>query len=189
MTSTLPHPDEAPATASSSTEASTFWANGLPYLNRLAYWLLENHAEADDVTMDAVLSLHVKSFDPSNPGAMRYARTTLTNKARDRLRGKRRRARPLPDDLVSREPACDARLLEAEEQQERKLLRERLPEALAQLNPREREAIRLHLVEGLTYRQAGKVLGVPPGTVISRCARGLCRLRKLLDVGEEGPTP
>ena len=50
-------------------------------------------------------------------------------------------------------------------------------EAFGRLNEEQREVLLLVAVEGLTYRQAGKVLGVPPGTVVSRIVRARERLK------------
>lgn len=59
--------------------------------------------------------------------------------------------------------------------------------ALGMLAPEDKEALSAVAVFGLTYAQAGDVLGVPPGTVKSR----VFRARKTLIgmVREEGGTP
>jgi RNA polymerase sigma-70 factor (ECF subfamily) len=43
--------------------------------------------------------------------------------------------------------------------------------AVASLPEEQREVIGLVLVEGLSYREAAEILGVPVGTVTSRLAR------------------
>lgn len=48
-----------------------------------------------------------------------------------------------------------------------------------------REALWLVAVEGLAYREAGQVLGVPPGTLMSRVARGREELRRRCHRGSE----
>jgi RNA polymerase sigma-70 factor (ECF subfamily) len=48
-----------------------------------------------------------------------------------------------------------------------------LPEAL-------REAVVLREMDGLSYKEIGKIAGVPIGTVMSRLARGRMRLQALL---------
>jgi len=55
--------------------------------------------------------------------------------------------------------------------------------AVAQLNDDQRAAVALVLVEGLPYREAADVLGVPIGTLTSRLARARETLQTLL----EGP--
>jgi|GEM_PF-4993226 len=44
-----------------------------------------------------------------------------------------------------------------------------------------REAIKLVDLEGFTYREASRVLGIPMGTVMSRLSRGRIRLRGLFE--------
>jgi RNA polymerase sigma-70 factor (ECF subfamily) len=56
---------------------------------------------------------------------------------------------------------------------------------LDQLPPEHRVLVALVCVEGLTYREAGEILGIPMGTVMSRLARA--RLA-LFDAMHRGPT-
>ena len=60
-------------------------------------------------------------------------------------------------------------------------------EALRQLPEDRREALVLVGVEGMSYRDAAAVLGVPVGTLMSRLGRGRAQLRALL--GENGRRP
>ena len=54
--------------------------------------------------------------------------------------------------------------------------------AVAQLNDDQRAVVGLVLVEGLPYKEAAKVLGVPIGTLTSRLARARETLLALLEV-------
>lgn len=56
--------------------------------------------------------------------------------------------------------------------------------AMARLPEEQRLAVGLVLVEGLPYREAAEVLGVPIGTLTSRLARGREALQRLLGDGE-----
>jgi RNA polymerase sigma-70 factor (ECF subfamily) len=50
--------------------------------------------------------------------------------------------------------------------------------------PREfREAIVLREIEGLSYKEIGRVIGAPVGTVMSRLARARKRLQDALGIG------
>lgn len=60
-----------------------------------------------------------------------------------------------------------------------------LDRALAALPLEQREMVLLVGLEGLSYREAARAVGVPVGTVMSRLARGRERLRGLLH-GEAG---
>jgi RNA polymerase sigma-70 factor, ECF subfamily len=52
--------------------------------------------------------------------------------------------------------------------------------AMARLPDEQREVISLVLVEGLSYKEAAEIVGVPVGTVTSRLARGRDSLQTML---------
>lgn len=56
----------------------------------------------------------------------------------------------------------------------------RLGEALARLSPELRAAMEATVLDGLTCAEAGRLLGVPAGTVKSRCHRARIELREAL---------
>lgn len=53
--------------------------------------------------------------------------------------------------------------------------------AMARLSTRDNEIIGLVDLSGLSYAEAAQVLGIPPGTVMSRISRARARLLALLD--------
>lgn len=55
-----------------------------------------------------------------------------------------------------------------------------LGEALARLSPELRDAIQATVLDGLTCTEAGRLLGIPVGTVKSRCHRARIELRESL---------
>jgi RNA polymerase sigma-70 factor (ECF subfamily) len=57
---------------------------------------------------------------------------------------------------------------------------QRLRHALAELRPRLRTPVLLHFVEGLSYREIARTLGVGLGTVARRMERALAVLRRAL---------
>ena len=61
-----------------------------------------------------------------------------------------------------------------------------LQAALASLAEEQRAALTLVLIEGYSYREAGEILGVPDGTVMSRVARARKTLAALHD--DDGKT-
>jgi RNA polymerase sigma-70 factor (ECF subfamily) len=61
-----------------------------------------------------------------------------------------------------------------------------LERALAALAPEQREVVLLVGLEGMSYEEVARVLGVPQGTVMSRLHRGRERLRGLM-AGGLGP--
>ena len=53
-------------------------------------------------------------------------------------------------------------------------------DAMARLPDEQREVVSLVLVEGLSYKEAAEIVGVPVGTVTSRLARGRDSLQTML---------
>ena len=72
--------------------------------------------------------------------------------------------------------AADTRVLEDADRTELRL-------ALDQLPPEFREAIVLRELEGMSYKEIGRVTGAPIGTVMSRLARARGRLQAALRIG------
>ena len=62
---------------------------------------------------------------------------------------------------------------------------QQLQTAMESLPPEFREALVLRHHEGLSYREIAQIVGIPPGTVMSRLARARARLRKCLIVGDK----
>lgn len=75
------------------------------------------------------------------------------------------------------DPAAEAALQEAEDAQFEQQLAAAVRQALASLPDREREAVTLHHLQGLTYKGAGDALGVPAERIRQLCAKGLRLLR------------
>ena len=67
------------------------------------------------------------------------------------------------------------------------VLRGDLERALQALEPAQREAFLLVVVLGLSYQEAGGMVGCPAGTVASRVFRARVRLASALSVREEDP--
>ena len=105
--------------------------------------------------------------------AINCSRTRLRRRAR-----RRRRFRQGQPEQLERE--VDSHRSPEERTVDRDMAG-RLVALLAQVEPPYREAVILRDLEGLSYRQIGSVLGVRPGTVRSRIARGREALRNLLE--------
>jgi RNA polymerase sigma-70 factor (ECF subfamily) len=64
----------------------------------------------------------------------------------------------------------------------------RLREALRSIPEDFAEAVELHDMQGLKYREIARITGVPIGTVMSRISRGRQLLAGLLTIADEGNT-
>lgn len=153
----------------------------LPRLRRLACALCGNQDEADDI-VQAACEKSLTRLDQFEPGTrldswmFRIVQTTFIDQRRARLR---RNAAPL--ERVADVVAFDARIYE------RTAARADLAIVRAEIGrmPDEQRAVlALVAVDGLAYKEAAEVLGVPIGTVMSRLARARKRLAEALD----GPT-
>ena len=77
-----------------------------------------------------------------------------------------------------------------EEQILQQMEQEQVAKALTQLEPEYREALVLCVVNGLSYTEIARILGVKEGTVKSRIARAREKMRKLVQkTGNNRPDP
>ncbi|WP_460406540.1 RNA polymerase sigma factor [Actinophytocola sediminis] len=162
---------------------------------RHCYARLGNRADAEEAANQVFLEAWRKRdrLVVGDDGVVAWLLAVAGNVARNRLRGRRRevsllgrlRHRPWPDEEDRAD--LDARL-EADRHSAA------LRAALARLRPRGQDVVALCAIEGLSYREAAEVLGVPVGTVRSRLSRAKSTLRATLDAegvtgklfGEEG---
>ncbi len=135
--------------------------------------------EAEEVVQDAFAQIfeHLGSYRGTGPLAA-WIGTIGRNTARQRLRSRARRPETsLPDD------AADAQQQRALEAVEEAVL---VGEALARLEPPCDDVLRRFFLMEQKYDEIASALRVPPGTVASRIARCLVRLRKLVQVSPPG---
>jgi RNA polymerase sigma-70 factor (ECF subfamily) len=151
----------------------------IPRLRRFARAMARDAVRADDLVQDC-LERAVSRLHLWRPGSS--MRAWLLTMMRNLYINERRRRDPLAPSVAA--PLPD---LGAPAPQTARLVLRDLEEALAALSIEHREILLLVGVEGLTYQEAGSVLGLPIGTVMSRLARARERLRALLE-GEPGTT-
>ncbi|HFD15977.1 MAG TPA: sigma-70 family RNA polymerase sigma factor [Rhodospirillales bacterium] len=146
-------------------------------LRRYALLLIGEPSEADDLVQEALtrVLVHTRAWKPVRD-LRAYLFTTLHNVFVD---GHRRR-RMLRDDIPV--DSLAGRLATPPSQMDRLELRD-LARALAKLPVEQREVVLLIGVEGMSYRDAARVLGVPIGTIMSRLSRGREALRHLTHRG------
>ena len=132
----------------------TVWIPLQERFYRVAYYLLEDRADA----LDAVQDLYVKLWNRrdsldliQNPGA--YGALLVRNLCIDRIR-RLTPAEELPDDLPGREPPDGA--LEAKE------TLGILMQAIERLPDSQRNLAKLHLLQGLSYEEIAAQTGLSP---------------------------
>jgi RNA polymerase sigma-70 factor (ECF subfamily) len=147
---------------------------------RLAYWLIGNDADAEDVVQDASLRAFraIRGFAGGSSRA--WLLSIVRNTAYSWLRKNRAGAVVTVDDLEAVELAQvkpgdpDAETPEATLIAKTDV--ERLRAAIAALPGPFRETLVLRDIEGLDYREIAEATEVPIGTVMSRLARARRRL-------------
>jgi RNA polymerase sigma factor (sigma-70 family) len=155
--------------------------------HRTAYLITGEAAAAEDAAQSGFVKAYYglgrfRRGAPFRPWLLKI----VANEARNQVRSAGRRAglelrlagdRPREDAA----PSPEATVLAGEP-------RRRLLDAVNRLRPRDREVIALRYFLDLSEREAAEVLGCAPGTVKSRLARALQRLRPLVEASP-GKTP
>ncbi len=142
-----------------------------------AAWMLRDPEEARDVAQEALVRLWQNRRKVEETGAKSWLLTTAHHLCIDRLRRQQRRPE-LPAE-TARETGQDERPDPFHRAASTETGRA-IGTALAALGPRDRAAVLMREVEGMTYREMARVLGIPLGTVKARLHRARERLRERL---------
>lgn len=159
-----------------------FVASRSTVLLRTAYLLCAgDRGAAEDLLQDVLERMYPKwRRIKGNPEA--YARVALANASANRWRTRSRRVRETP---LTTAPAQPVRGPEKEV-----VDRDEVVRALGELPDRMRAVIVLRFFDDLSETDTATALGCSTGTVKSQTARGLAKLRDLLDEDENvGSTP
>jgi RNA polymerase sigma-70 factor (ECF subfamily) len=155
----------------------------------IAYWILQDCDEAEDVVEETFLQAWRRAgeYDWRRASAATWLAIIARSRAIDRLRARRRAGRrqaPAPGSLA------DAGKLDPEKQpdalQERADLRRILVDAVGRLPAEQRRVVELAYFEGLTHMEVAARTEIPLGTVKTRIRLGMKALRELLShLGKE----
>ena len=150
-------------------------------MRALAFRMLGGQAAMDDALQDAYVKAFraVRRFRGDASFATWLHRIVATT-CIDHLR---RRARRAEDELPDEPAPAGGRA--ADPAADHAVRRMDLRRALDRLDPDHRATLLLVDGEGLSYDDAGAVLGIPAGTVSSRLSRARAHMRTLLDLREE----
>jgi RNA polymerase sigma factor (sigma-70 family) len=145
----------------------------LPRLRRFGRTLARSREDADDLVQIA-LERALTRTDQWQPGTRldSWMFRIMQNAWIDETRARERRAQT----FVAEEEGEHVGVSTTEAQIDAIAVRK----AVAQLNDDQRAVVGLVLVEGLPYREAAEVLGLPIGTLTSRLARAREALQALL---------
>jgi len=140
---------------------------------RIAYRVLGSWADAEDVAQDVFVRLHRHGTDfPQDAAIGPWLYRVAVNLCIDRSR----RKRPTSElrEVVSSHPSAEKELLHSE----RKRL---LMLALATLPAKERAAVVLREIEGISTAEVAAILGSSEATVRSQVSKAIARLRTQLN--------
>ena len=157
----------------------------LPHMKaafNLAYWIVRNREEAEDVVQDAYLRAFrgFSKFDGSAPKP--WLLTIVRNVAYRSLQNRSRDSKVI---VLSEDANFDVlEASSAEHSAEVQLVaesdRQQLLAALAAMPVNYREVIVLRELEGLSYEEIASTIHAPVGTVMSRLSRARAGLREAL---------
>ena len=155
----------------------------LPRLRRFAYALTGSTEQGDDLVQETCLRA-LSRVERWQPGSRldSWMYRIAQNIWLDRMRANKVRGEVVDVDAVEQMPGSDGRDIT-----ESQLTLEAVDSALARLPPEQRAVIALVCIEGVSYKEAADVTGVPIGTIMSRLARARQSLHVLLDKPSAAP--
>lgn len=136
----------------------------LPRLRRFAHSLTDHPEDADDLVQLALERAvqRVQAWDPGRPldaWLITIMRNAWIDEVRSRQRGQQLFVDPSHGERVG------------EDSMARQTEGMAVADAMRRLPPDQRTVVALVLVEGLSYQEAARQLGIPLGTLTSRLAR------------------
>lgn len=172
---------------SAAHEMENILLSRLPSFQKTAYFFLGNTADAEDAVQDALLSAcqHLDQFRGESQMST-WLTTIVKNCARMQLRRRPRQIHVSLDERIgeNQEHSVSELLLSPgpnpEEQCRTSELNQYVTRLRGRLSPALRATFRLRDEEGLSIREAARILGLPSGTIKTQTARARTRLRKLM---------
>ncbi len=140
--------------------------------------MLGNRAEAEDLVHDVLLEAwkRAETYDPQRASVKAWLMLRLRSRALDRLRSAR-----VARHVSEEDAGLDNRAAPVGDDPGQSPDRARLGEKLGALPVAQRRVVELVYFDGLSAREAAERLGVPVGTVKSRLAAALEKLRRVLE--------
>lgn len=149
-----------------------------PLLYPVCHRILRSSSDAEDALQNSWLQVwrRAGSYDPRRGTVAAWLLTVARSRALDRYRSLSSRQRAESQvDLEPMTPPVDPTTAAAQGQ-----LGARVRDALAQLQPQQRQVLEIAYFQGLSQSEIAERLKTPLGTVKSWTRQGLMRLRELL---------
>jgi RNA polymerase sigma factor (sigma-70 family) len=170
---------------SSHAATSKFESAVLEHLDaahNLARWLTKNDQDAQDVVQESCMNA-LRSFDSFRGADFRsWFLAIVRNTSFTSLRRRKHSSGRASEQSLEAgaEIAADSEVYDPQAIAIRASDTELVRRAIAALPDVLRETLILREMEGLSYKEIGKIAGVPIGTVMSRLARGRMQLQAML---------
>jgi RNA polymerase sigma-70 factor (ECF subfamily) len=161
--------------------AERLYAQSRERVFRLAYGLLGNPEDAEEVAQDALTYalVNINRYEPDRALFSTWLHTITVSRVRDRQRRKRFALTSLTDwlaggrDVVAESPHLEERLQQG-------FARREVWEAVQTLSPPLREAVILRYWAQNSFREMAEIMDCPVGTAQSRVRRGFEQLAEAL---------
>jgi RNA polymerase sigma-70 factor, ECF subfamily len=158
---------------------ATFYDETAGALFTVAFRILGDHSEAEEVIQDVFLQIWDKAgtFDSVLGSAFHWVVSIARHRAIDRLRARQRRAKLIEQVNLMRDTSM-ASNSEPPGLQSEELIE--IHAALKNLPNEQRLAIQMAFFEGKTHHEIAAALHEPLGTIKARIRRGMLKLRDSL---------
>ncbi len=148
----------------------------------LAYKILQNHEEAEEVLQDVFVRVWKRSvtFDPKKSSAFTWVIMIARGLSLDRLRSRSRKKELMESwksesvHTTASDPDSSRQSVLSSE------LSDQISVALGKLPSKQRESLELAFYKGLTQGEIAERTREPLGTIKARIRRGMFKLRELL---------
>jgi len=152
----------------------------IPALRRYAFSLFHQQEEADDLVQDCLeRALNKQSLWQQGSSLRAWLFTMQHNLYINKLRSENRKPQMISEtDLLTHKL----------EPSQTEILMNDITFCMQQLPEDQREVLLLVTVEGFTYKEVGKIMNIPVGTVMSRLSRARKLLQNLMN-GSKPVTP
>jgi RNA polymerase sigma-70 factor (ECF subfamily) len=174
-------PDPSSPTSVGNVAFRRYVVPELPVLLRVARRITGDPTDAEDLVQETL----IRAYRAADRFDGRHPRAWLLTILRNTWRNMNRKARPRLVDTADEMFAVPANGADgrsgAEEHVVDGMLDAELVTGLRSLSANHRAIVTLVDIDGLTYQEAADVLGIPPGTVMSRLHRARKRLRARLE--------
>jgi RNA polymerase sigma-70 factor (ECF subfamily) len=148
----------------------------MPRLRRFVYSLSGGGDSSEDLIQETYVRA-LAHLDQWQPGTRldSWMFRIAQNLWIDHMRTERFRGEAVDIDVMGHLLSCDGRVIA-----ENRIVLQEMRKDIAQLSMDQRNVIRLVCGYGLSYKETGKILNLPPGTVMSRLARARDALQKYM---------